>query len=79
MSMFNYGDAQHDVEVADSQLCSGCGAELVSSLDLFANHCASCVVSMRAEVEGDFGAGGPAQLLLARHRAFDDWLQRKGR
>ena len=30
---------------------------------------------MRAEVEGDFGAGGPVQLLLARHRAFDDWLR----
>ena len=80
MSMFEPGDTQHDDigrrRRRRSELCANCNTEVVSSLDLFGIHCAACVVSMRAEVEGDFGAGGPVQLLLARHRAFDDWLRR---
>ena len=80
MSMFEPGDKQHDdvrpdVDLARSGLCANCDAEVVSPLDRFGIQCAACVVSMRAEVEGDFGAGGPVQLLLARHRAFDDWLR----
>jgi hypothetical protein len=77
MSMFNFGDARPDVDVTASEACSCCGVALISPLDPFGNHCAACVVRIRAEVEGDFGAGGPAQLLLTRHREFDDWLRRR--
>jgi hypothetical protein len=81
MSHSEPGDTQHDdirpdVDVASSELCCKCNAALVTSLDRFGIHCAVCVVRLRAEVEGDFGPGGPVQLLLARHRAFDDWLRR---
>jgi hypothetical protein len=77
--MFNYGHVPHDVEVADARLCYRCTVGLITPIDVFANHCTACLVAMTAEVDGDFGAGGPAQLLLARHRAFADWLHRHGR
>src|SRR5262245_51296766 len=75
MSMFSYGDAPRDVETADSELCWCCESAVISELDVFGNHCAACILRMRREIEGDFGPGGSAQLLLARHRAFDDWLR----
>jgi hypothetical protein len=77
--MFNYGHVPRDVELAASPRCYRCNIGLITPIDVFGNHCTACLANMTAEVEGDFGAGGPAQLLLDRHRAFDDWLRRSGR
>jgi len=73
--MFNYGTPQ-GTEFAGAQRCYRCNVGLVSPIDVFDSHCTACLAGMHAEAERDFGDHGPAQSLLAKHRAFADWLRR---
>jgi hypothetical protein len=74
MSMFNFGHLP-DVEPAQPPQCYRCKRAEVASEDVFVTHCAECLAAIAAEVEAAFGDRGPAQAVLASHRAFAEWLR----
>ena len=76
--MFNQDSPPQARELAGELRCYRCNAGDISPLDVFGSHCDDCLAGMAAEVEVEFGEFGDAQALLARHRAFDEWLRGRG-
>jgi hypothetical protein len=80
MWMFNHQNVPpYGTEVPREQACYRCTRGEISQDDVFGSHCAGCLAELAAEAEHDFGDIGPAQAILANHRAFADWLHRRGR